>query len=275
MKNRKEKERIPTAQKEPNPQGGSSPYPLWEPVAPFYEESIRRRGSLHESVLKHGILSLLSSVDRGRALEIGCGTGYFSRILAEAGFQVVGVDLSPAMIATARRLSPKEIEFVVDSGEELSRVSGKFQVAISVMAVENMEDPVRVFQRVYERLDPYAPFFLVFLHPCFRFPRQSGWGYDPQKKLIFRRMDRYLTPLKVPIQMYPSRDPSVTTITYHRPLSFYIQALSRAGFAVDWMEEWISPRRSTSGPYARAENRARKEFPVFVALRARAFPCKR
>jgi SAM-dependent methyltransferase len=239
-------------------------------VAPFYEESIQRVHSLHETVLKPGVLSLLSSFPRGRLLEIGCGTGYFSRILAEKGFKVVGVDISPAMIATARRLSPKGIEFVVDSGEELSRISGRFSIALSVLAVGNMEDPERVFTRVHRFLDPDAPFFLVFLHPCFRFPRQSGWGYDPQKKLIFRRMDRYLTPLEVPIQMFPGKDPGIVTITYHRPLSFYIQALSRAGFVVDWMEEWGSSRRSTSGPFARAENRARKEFPVFVAIRARA-----
>jgi hypothetical protein len=35
---------------------------------------------------------------------------------------------------------------------------------------------------------------LLLTHPCFRVPRQSGWGWDEQRKLQYRRVDRYLTP---------------------------------------------------------------------------------
>src|ERR1700730_1219440 len=43
---------------------------------------------------------------RGRVLDIGCGPGHVGRFLADLGHDVIGVDLSPAMIDIARRLNP-------------------------------------------------------------------------------------------------------------------------------------------------------------------------
>lgn len=43
-----------------------------------------------------------SVLPEGRALEIGCGTGINARLFAEAGYDVVAVDLSPTAIETAR-----------------------------------------------------------------------------------------------------------------------------------------------------------------------------
>ena len=52
-----------------------------------------------ESELK--ILGDVSDVD---AVELGCGTAYFSAWLARRGAQVVGVDPTPAQLDTARRM---------------------------------------------------------------------------------------------------------------------------------------------------------------------------
>jgi ubiquinone/menaquinone biosynthesis C-methylase UbiE len=41
-----------------------------------------------------------------KALDVGCGPGHIGRYLSEQGMDVVGVDLSPAMIEIARRLNP-------------------------------------------------------------------------------------------------------------------------------------------------------------------------
>ena len=48
-----------------------------------------------------------------------------------------------------------------------------------------------------------------------------------------------------------------------------IWRLSNAGFAVDGLEEWISNKKSRPGKRAKAENRSRKEIPLFLALRAK------
>jgi hypothetical protein len=60
----------------------------------------------------------------------------------------------------------------------------------------------------------------------------------------------------------------VTTTTYHRPLQTYVRALAQAGFAIDALEEWASARQSQPGPRAQEEDRARREIPMFLAVRA-------
>src|SRR5262245_24727444 len=42
----------------------------------------------------------------GRVIDLGCGSGILSRAIADAGFDVLGIDLSPAMVALARERVP-------------------------------------------------------------------------------------------------------------------------------------------------------------------------
>jgi 2-polyprenyl-3-methyl-5-hydroxy-6-metoxy-1,4-benzoquinol methylase len=53
------------------------------------------------------IISLLTPhlVKDSLWLDAGCGSGFFARVLAEHGCQVIGMDASPAMITTAGKLT--------------------------------------------------------------------------------------------------------------------------------------------------------------------------
>ena len=57
-------------------------------------------------------------------------------------------------------------------------------------------------------------------------------------------------------------------MSFHRPLSSYAEALAKAGFVIANLEEWKSNRVSETGPRAKAENKARNEFPLFMAIDA-------
>ena len=56
-----------------------------------------------------GLLGLLarSGLTRGLVVDVGCGSGVWAGILTRAGYRVEGIDISPAMIALARRKAPK------------------------------------------------------------------------------------------------------------------------------------------------------------------------
>ncbi len=84
----------------------------------------------------------------------------------------------------------------------------------------------------------------------------------------YRRIDSYLSEAKVKIQMHPGDRPDDFTVSFHRPLQVYFKGLRKAGFAVEALEEWISHKKSEPGPRAAAENRARKEIPLFLFLGA-------
>jgi hypothetical protein len=84
----------------------------------------------------------------------------------------------------------------------------------------------------------------------------------------YRRVEGYLSPGQHPIQMHPGSAPDVVTWTFHRPIQTYVKAITDAGLLIESVEEWPAQRLSTSGPRAAEENRARREIPLFLGIRA-------
>ncbi|NHN57431.1 class I SAM-dependent methyltransferase [Calidifontibacter sp. DB0510] len=75
-------------------------------LAPVYAE--RLATILDEMPVERAVLDLFCTLVRESGLgtligDIGCGTGRLAPYLAERGFSVTGVDLSPVMVETARR----------------------------------------------------------------------------------------------------------------------------------------------------------------------------
>jgi hypothetical protein len=56
--------------------------------------------------------------------------------------------------------------------------------------------------------------------------------------------------------------------SFHRPLEDYVNGLATSGLSIDTLRE-IPTFQVASGPRAPAENRAFREIPLFLALRAR------
>ena len=145
----------------------------------------------------------------------------------------------------------------------------RFDGMACLMAIQNIENIEALFKNAAIGLKPQCHLVFVMTHPCFRIPRQTHWGWDEEKKMEYRRIDHYKTKTNVPILTPPFANKDSFTLTYHRPLESYFAALSSAGFAVDGLEEWISNKKSEPGKRAKAENRSRKEIPLFLALRAK------
>ena len=108
---------------------------------------------------------------------------------------------------------------------------------------------------------------MVLNHPAYRIPRQSSWGIDDARKIQYRRIDKYMSPMDIPINMNPSDRSSPITMSYHYPISTYSKMLKDAGFVIDLIEEWTSDKES-EGRAARMENRSRAEIPLFLAIKA-------
>jgi hypothetical protein len=111
------------------------------------------------------------------------------------------------------------------------------------------------------------------MHPCFRVPRQSDWVWSDVNKTQSRVVTQYLSSSKIEIQTHPGlaahgKDNTVT-LTFHRPLQAYINTMGGAGLYIDHIEEWASHKADQVGPKKEAIDRARKEIPMFLAIRAR------
>jgi hypothetical protein len=136
------------------------------------------------------------------------------------------------------------------------------------MALANIDPLEPVMSALATLIKPDGKFVMIITHPAFRAHGQSSWQWDNQTGQQFRRIDGYLSNGSKPIQMHPGDRPEVTTTSFHRPLQTYVRLLTEAGFAITGMQEWPALRVSQPGPRADAENRARREIPLFLAIKA-------
>lgn len=242
----------------------------WDNVAGWYDRHVSESSDHHRDIIIPGTLKLLEPKAGEKILDVGCGQGEFCRELAEKGAQVVGVDSSRKLIDIAKKRSARfNIHYrVADAGNLEGMQDGTFDAACSILALQNMEDIAAVSKETARVLKKGGRLVWVLNHPCFRIPRQSGWGFDDKRKLQYRRIDRYMTELKIPIQMHPGAAPNVHTWTFHRPLSAYFDKLNSYGFNINKLEEWVSQRKSKPGAKAKAENASREEIPLFLAISA-------
>lgn len=241
----------------------------WEPIARDYHQIVHLDGHYyHQKVILPQLLPLLSLHSESSVLDIGCGQGILERMIPK-GCRYLGMDLSPSLVAIATKLrkSKKHHFLVQDLTQPLPQNSNfsLFSCAVAILSLQNMEEPDKAIQNTAQLLQYQGRFFLVLNHPCFRIPRCSSWHYDESKKLLSRKMDRYLSPMKIPIFAHPGKKQSKVSLSFHFPLSYWVHALSASGFVIENMEEWISPKKSL-GSRAKAENLCRKEFPLFLMI---------
>jgi SAM-dependent methyltransferase len=106
----------------------------------------------------------------GRVLDLGSGTGEHSRFLASKGFDVTGIDSSPAMLAKAMDTPlPPNLAFVEGDMTNIAElVSGAFDGAIclgnGLPHVGELESLGRMLAALRARLRPGAPFVLQVLN---------------------------------------------------------------------------------------------------------------
>lgn len=243
----------------------------WDNVADWYDQLVGESGSeYHREVVLPGVLRLLAAQKNEQVLDIACGQGVLCRILNERGAVVTGVDAAQGLINSARERGPEPITYLTGDARQLSFLPpDRFSAAACLLAIQNIHPIQGVFEGVARTLRPDGRFVLVMMHPSFRGPKETSWGWDESKGVQYRRVDRYLEPRKTPITTHPGKDAAGYTWSFHKPLELYVKALAKAGLLIDALEEWASHKSSDSGPRAKAENVARKEIPMFLALRAR------
>ncbi len=241
----------------------------WEKVEPWYSTLVGEEGHYyHRKIVIPGVLRLLQLKETSSLLDFGCGQGVLPRALQKP-LPYCGVDLSSSLIKEARKLTKgSHATFIVsDICKPIPELKNQqFSHGAIVLALQNVEFPQEALQILSHHIQDKGTLVVVLNHPCFRIPRQSHWGIDEKTNTQYRRVDRYMSPLKIPIQMHPGKSDAPSTWSFHHPLSAYSQWLSDAGFCITAMEEWISDKVSEGGE-AKRENRARQEFPLFLALK--------
>lgn len=252
--------------------GTPKPSTSWEPVGRWYNKAVGSEGLYyHKNIIIPAVLRLmnLDNCNSPSVLDLACGQGILSKNLSSK-VPYHGVDISATLIAQAKKANkhPNHQFSVCDATKPLSISKRDFSHATIILAIQNIASMNDVFQNASKHLRPGGSLIIVMNHPCFRIPRQSSWGVDSSKNVQYRRLDHYMSPLSIPIQAHPSKkEQSASTLSFHAPLSKYIEELAKAGFVIAHLEEWCSDKKST-GRMAKIEDKARQEFPLFLCLQA-------
>jgi len=234
-------------------------------VAKWYKKSVGVEGNFyHQRVVIPNSLRLLEIKAGEKILDLGCGQGIMGRQIKN---KYLGIDLSTELIEEAKRLD-KNINhtyLVKDISRDL-KIYGSFDKGMIILALQNVKKPFGVIKNFYKLLKKKGEVLIVINHPAFRIPKHSNWEVKDNKQ--FRTIESYLTPLEIPIESSPfDKRNNQISYSYHHPLSAFVEMLSDNGFLIKNMEEWISPKKS-EGPMAIIEDRARGEFPLFLAIKA-------
>jgi SAM-dependent methyltransferase len=193
-------------------------------------------------------------------VDIGCGEGRLPRDLSARGYNVVGVDVSPTLIAAARAADP-DGDYRRADAACLPLADGSCDLAVAFMSLQDVDDLSAAVKEMARVLDTGGYACIAIVHPL----NSSGTFVDESATSPFVIRGPYLAEFSYADSV--SRDAfEMTFHSRHRPLETYVGALAGAGFVIDAIREPAVPE----GPTGLSPRSKRwQRIPLFMHLRAR------
>ena len=187
--------------------------------------------AVRTGMLDSWMLDALGDVRGKRVLDIGCGEGRFSRLLAGLGAEVTGVDLTEPLVERARRLAVGGDEYLVGDAETLEGIAdGGFDLAVSYIVLVDLLDYRGSIRAAHRVLRPGGKFVVCNVHPM-RSAVPYGWVNMAGRKLFYA-VDNYTDEGPREFEWWGRR-----FVNMHRTLSSYVSAFLDAGFILEGIEE--------------------------------------
>ena len=169
-------------------------------------------------------------------LDVGCGSGYFSRAMAERGAKVTGIDLSPRMIEHARELGGSITYDVLDAAKIDTRFpAASFDLATACLTLQDVPEPAQALKAIAKVLRPGGRFISSIEHPFSSTPFRQ-WQRDDAKKKKWLCIDRYFDRGAVPYT-WKRWSYEFTTRALHVTLEDWVAWTVDAGFAIRGLRE--------------------------------------
>jgi SAM-dependent methyltransferase len=232
----------------------------WETEAASWAAFARAPGldSAHERTNLPAFLKLLPEPGLG-VLDLACGEGRLSRVLAARGHRVVGVDAAPTMVRYAATHAEAE-PVVGGDAAALPFRDEAFDLVVAYMCLHDIDAMPEAVAEAARVLRPGGRLCAALPHPV-----NSAGEYEARDAdARFVITGSYLDPA-------PSRwvlDRGGIRLTFHsehRPIEAYSLALERAGLLVEAIREVRVPDELVRRDPAR---RRWQRIPLFLHLRA-------
>ncbi|MBR9702070.1 class I SAM-dependent methyltransferase [Candidatus Pacearchaeota archaeon] len=195
-----------------------------------------------EFLRKPHTLKELGNLKGKRLVDIGCGSGYWTRLFAQRGADCTGVDISENQLALARKEEGRKslgIKYLKGDFTNLKKIkSNRYDIAVIIYALLEIPSKTKInklFQEAYRILKKGGRLFISDMHPFdpitharFKLPKGFHYFMSGAKMIAYaKQVDGSLISFK----------------DYHWTFEDYFDSLTKAGFVITSLKE---PRPSPS-----------------------------
>lgn len=220
----------------------------WNRMAAAYEAFTSGEDSYSACIEWPCVQPLLPDVRGKRVLDLGCGTGHFTFLLEALGpLELVGVDLSPAMLALAKKKAAEKgsaARFI--HGDACAyRPERLFDLIFSSTLTHYIERLDAFFVHVAEMLTEGGVCVLSVMHPVYaaQYPvRHEDGAFPEDEEWSVRYLDRRERAYIQPWIEYNDDIPDFLSESYHHTFGDYVNAATDAGLVLTRAEEPLPPQ---------------------------------
>ncbi len=220
--------------------------------------------------------ALLPPVAGLRGLDIGCGEGHNTRLLAQRAAHVTAIDIAADFIAAAQALEqqqPLGIDYRVASAVELPFADASFDFAIACMSLMDIPETDLALAEAFRVLRPGGFLQFSITHPCFSTPHRRNLRGDDGRTYAIEVGD-YFRQLSGEIEQWIFHAPPALTADlaqfqvprFTHTLSAWLNLLVATGFSIEQLAE---PRPSDAVVQAKPALQDAQVVAYFLHVRAR------
>ena len=235
----------------------------WIDLAPCWiRESRSGANSNRVGLLDGPLLDLCNPVTGKYAIDLGCGEGRFSRMLAKRGAKyVLGVDLCEPMVEAAKEIPTERVEFKVGDVQSMPWLADQsFDLAVSYLNQCDLPDYESNIREAYRILRPGGKFIIANLHPMRS--AVGNWLKDLDGRKQHVILDNYFEEGARQWTMM-----GVQFTNFHRTLESYTSAFTTAGFSMTKiMEPTVTADNLKKHPRLEDERRV-PNFIIFALVK--------
>jgi SAM-dependent methyltransferase len=247
---------------------------LWNANAAAWTELSRAGFDVYRDLVNTpAFFALLPPVAGLSCLDLGCGEGHNTRLLAERGARIVALDIAESFLEAAAARDHQGGRYLLGDGAALPFRASSFDVVTAFMSLMDVADPEPVLREVARVLRPGGFVQFSIVHPATTTPIRRWVDNDAGEREALAIGDYfYEGPLSetwtfgaVPPEARDRHRPF--TITYaRRTLSGWIGAVLAAGLTIEAVAE---PCADAETAAARPEVADTRIVPFFLLVRAK------
>lgn len=187
---------------------------------------------------------LPDSLQGKKILDAGCGSGMYSRLLAQKAAVVTGVDISEKMIGIAQKETPPElsIQYSVGNLYSLPFSDKEFDLILCNYVLENIEDIGKVFKEFFRVLRSKSECIFSISHPL---------RAQSKKQIVDGKEEWVIADYFEEGMRMSDFGGGMMVPKYKRTLESYVKALTDAGFVISAL---LEPRPTPEGCTVDPEN---------------------